>query len=442
MNAVLVLVLFGIMHALRSFGGGAPAASIGTSVALGYLLLTGYFVGRMFASIRLPKLTGYIITGILVGPAALGLINQHMVDSLEVVNGMAAALVALSGGIDLDLRAMRPLFRSIRWITIVGIVGTAVLLAISVFAARPWLPFVAAMSTSEAIAVSALLGLVMVAQSPAVIIALNNELQGSGPVARTSLGLVVISDLTVILLFALMTPIAKAVLGNGGDTWAAVGSVAWELGGSIIAGGVLGYLLSIYFEKVRGGGALFLLALTFIIAEVGRRLQFDPLLVALAAGILIRNRTRSGDAVYEGIEASSLSIYVLFFSVAGMTLPLALLATVGIPALLFAVIRALGLLAGSWIGARIADADPQVRAYAGLGLLPQATLTIALAALLAETFPALRLEAQGLALSMVTINMLLAPIAYRFALLRSGEAGRRAETAQASLNAPPARAEA
>lgn len=421
MNAVVVVVLFGLMQALRAFGGGG-ATSVGTSVAVGYLLLTGYFVGRTFAELGLPRLTGYVVTGIAVGPLALGLVSQQMVDNLKLVNGMAAALVALSAGIDFDLRAMRPLFRSMLWITLVGVLGTAALLALAVFAARPWLPFLATLGTPEALVVAALLALVMVAQAPAVIVALNSELGASGRVARTSLGLVIISDLVVIVLFALLTPVAKATLGSVGDIWSTVRSVAWELGGSLIAGAVLGYFLAIYLAKVRGGASLFLLALTFLMAEVGQRLQFDPLLIALAAGILIRNRTRAGDAVCETIEGSALPLYVLFFSVAGMTLPLGLLATVGVPALVLVVLRAAGLLVGSRLGARIGDAAPEVRRHGGFGLLPQASLTIALAGLMAKTFPSIGVEAQALALSMVAINMVVAPIAYRMALVRGGEA--------------------
>jgi len=436
-NAVVILVLFGLMQALRAFGGPAAAAtSIGTSVGVGYLLLTGYFVGRIFADLGLPRLTGYVLTGIAVGPSALGLVNQRMVDSLTLVNGMAAALVALSAGIDFDLRAMRPLFRAMFWITLTGVLGTVLLLALALFVGRPWLSFLAPLATFDALVIALLLALVMVAQAPAVIVALNDELGARGPVARTSLGLVVISDLVVILLFAVMTPIAKATLGNGGDLLATVRNVAWELGGSLVAGCVLGYILAVYLAKVRGGGTLFLLALTFIIAEVGHRLQFDPLLVALAAGVLIRNGTRAGDAVYEAIEGSALPLYVLFFSVAGMTLPLGVLATVGLPALALVLLRAGGLVAGARLGAGIAAAPREVRQHAGFGLLPQATLTIALAGLVANNFPRFGPGAQALALSMVAINMVLAPVAYRLALVRGGETARRAGASPEPTTAP------
>lgn len=426
MNAILVVVLFALMHALRSFGGEARAAGVGTSVALGYLLLTGYFAGQMFARLRLPKLTGYIVAGVLVGPAALGLVTAPMAENLGLVNGMAVSLIALTAGTELELRVMRPLLRSIGWITKVGVLGTAALLSLALFAGRPWVPFLASLGTAQALAVGAVLGVVMVAQSPAVVVALKNELGADGPVSRTVLGVVVIADLVVILLFGVASTVAKAVLGAGSDVWATLGALAWELAGSLAIGAVLGGLLAIYVAKVRAGAALFLLTLTFIIAEVGQRLHFDPLLVALAAGVLIRNATRAGDAVHRTIEASALPVYVLFFTLAGTTLHLDLLVVVGAPAVVLVAIRAAGLYGGSRLGARLAGAPLDVRRYAGYGLLPQAGLALALSALFSKTFPEFGAEASALTLSVVALNEILAPAAYRLALVRSGEAGRAA----------------
>jgi Kef-type K+ transport system membrane component KefB len=389
----------------------------------------------------LPKLTGYIITGIVVGPAALGLVNERMVDSLKVVNGMAVALIALTAGVELELRAMKPLLRTIRWITLVGILGTAALLALAILAARSWLPFLAGMSTAQLIAVSSVLAIVLVAQSPAVVVALNNELRADGAVSRTVLGVVVIADLVVIVCFAVASSVAKALLGTGVDAWATIGGLAWELGGSMVVGGVLGYMLSVYLEKIRGGAALFLLALTFVIAEVGQRLHFDPLLVALAAGIVIRNLTPSGNTVHRTIDESSLPVYVLFFAVAGTTLHLDALALVWAPAVLLVVVRAAGLVAGGRLAARIAGASLDVQRYAAFGLLPQAGLALALSMLFAKTFPEFGVEAGALSLSVVAINEVFAPAVYRFALVRSGEVGRRPGAEPEVTDPMPAAAE-
>jgi hypothetical protein len=72
---VLVVLLGGLMHAARSFRVDDAPGRAGTLVAFGYLLLTAFLVGGLFTRIRLPRLTGYIAAGLVVGPGALGLLS-------------------------------------------------------------------------------------------------------------------------------------------------------------------------------------------------------------------------------------------------------------------------------------------------------------------------------------------------------------------------------
>jgi Kef-type K+ transport system membrane component KefB len=424
MSLFLVLVLTGLMGALGSFDAGEQLSS-GVSLSLGYLLLAAYFIGGLFKRIGLPKLTGYIATGIVVGPSLLGLVDGAMVERLRLVNGVAVALIALTAGSELEYRAMKPLLRSIREISTYGVLGTALLLSLTVYLVRSWLPFMAQLSQPQALVVSLVLGVVMVAQSPAVVVALRDEMGADGPLASTVLGVVVIADLVVILLFAFTSSVAKAVLGGGLDMLETARNLAWELLGSLVTGAVLGYLLALYLRRVRGGAALFVLLLAFVIAEVGQRLHFDPLLVALAAGMFVRNASSDGDELHRHIEASALPVYILFFAAAGANLHLDVLSIVGGPAVLFVVVRGGGLLAGAALGARRAQAPEVVRRYAGFGLLPQAGLALALSMLFAKTFPEFGVEAAALTLGVVALNELIAPALYRFALVRSGEAGRK-----------------
>jgi Kef-type K+ transport system membrane component KefB len=435
MSIFLVLVLTGLMRALATFNTDEKS-SAGVSLTLGYLLLSAYFIGGLFKSVGLPKLTGYIATGIVVGPSVLGLVGGPMLESTRIVNGVAVALIALTAGSELEYRVMRPLFRSIRQISLYGVLGTAVLLAGAVYFARGLLPFMQRLSQLEAIAMALVLGVVMVAQSPAVVVALRDEMDAEGPLASTVLGVVVIADLVVILLFALTSSLAKAVLGGGLDMLETARTLAWELLGSLVAGAVIGYLLGLYLRKVQGGAALFVFLIAFIIAEVGQRLHFDPLLVALAAGIFVRNLTSVGDELHRHIEAPALPVYILFFAGAGANLHLDVLWVVGAPAVLFVLVRAAGLLAGSALGARVADAPPIVRRYAGFGLLPQAGLALALSMLFGKTFPEFGAEAAALTLGVVAINELIAPALYRYALVRSGEAGCRKRAIGSALATP------
>jgi Kef-type K+ transport system membrane component KefB len=419
---VLVLLASGLMHAARSFRPDDASSSAGTLVSFGYLLLTAFLVGGIVKRLGLPRLTGYIATGIAVGPAGLALVPARALDNLQIFSGVAVALIALTAGTELELRAMRPMFRTIAWMTVVAVGGTTALLGAAVYLLRGQLPFLAQLTPAGAMAMAATLGVVMVAQSPAVVVALRKELDAQGPVTQTVLGVVVIADLVVILLFAVVSSFAKSVLGHqvGANV---VPALAWELLGSLVAGVLIGVLLAVFLRYVRGGSALFVLTVCFVVAEVGRRLHFDPLLVALAAGIFIRNVTSGGDALHEGIEGSSLPVYVIFFAVAGATIHLDGLAVVGLPALAFVLVRGAGLLGGANVAARLAGAPATVRRWAGFGLLPQAGLALALASLFGKAFPELGDDCAALLLSVIAINEVVAPALYRVALSRAGEVG-------------------
>ena len=245
-----------------------------------------------------------------------------------------------------------------------------------------------------------------------------------GPLTRTVLGVVVMSDLLVIVLFALVSSVAKSLLGSQTDALHTAGALAWEILGSLIVGVLIGILLAIYLRFVKASAALFLVAAAFLLAEVGQRIDLDPLLLALGAGVFIRNLTQQGARLQNEIEFSSLPVYVVFFAVTGATVHVQELLIVGIPAVVLVSTRAAGFIGLGWVATTVAQADDTVRKYVGFGLMPQAGLALALALLFVKTFPTIGEGASALVFGAVAINEMIAPILYRFALVRSGEAGQ------------------
>jgi Kef-type K+ transport system membrane component KefB len=280
------------------------------------------------------------------------------------------------------------------------------------------------MTPVQVAAFSLVLGVTMVAQSPAVVVALQAEMEADGPLTRTVLGVVVMSDLLVIILFALVSSVAKTVMGSRADAWHTAGALAWELLGSISVGVLVGVIIAVYLRYVKGSSSLFVIAAAFLVAEVGQRIELDPLLVALAAGVLIRNVTRQGKRLQDEIEVSSLPVYVVFFAVAGATVHIKELFAVWLPAVALVLTRAAGFSSLGWIATTLADAEEKVRKYIGFGLMPQAGLALALALLFVKTFPKYGADASALVFGTVAINELIAPVLYRFALIKSGEAGK------------------
>jgi Kef-type K+ transport system membrane component KefB len=437
MRLLLVLIFAGLMQAARSFVPDVTVAggAAGTALACGYLLLSAFLMGSIFKSLHLPRLTGYLVTGVLVGPQLLNLVSAPMVSNLQVVNGVATALIALTAGVELDLDAMKPLFGSISWLTGVTICGTIVLIASAVFLLQNKLPFLRQLEPLQVVALSLVLGVTMVAQSPAVVVALQSEMAADGPLTRTVLGVVVISDLLVITLFAIVSSIAKTFLGSKTDALHTAGALTWEILGSFVIGTCVGLLIATYLRFVTGRVALFVLGAAFLVAEVGQRIDLDPMLVALAAGVFIRNATAHGKRLQDEIEASSLPVYVVFFAVAGATVHVRDLAIVGIPAILLVLTRAFGFISLGKLATSLAQSPHAVRKYISFGLMPQAGLALALALLFVKTFPTIGAEAAALVLGGVAINEMVAPVLYRYALVESGEAGKL-EHANASHHQP------
>lgn len=425
---LLLICLGGLMHAARTYTpfptlGSGPA---GTTLAAGFLILAALLAGDLFKQLGLPKLTGYLATGIVAGPYVLGLVSESMLVDLRIFNGVAIALIALTAGTEMDFRALRPLMRGILWISGFAILGTMLILTLAAFLLRDLLPFAASLNTVQMLALAAVLGVTLSSQSPAVVVALRKEMEADGPMCRTVLGVVVFADLIVIVLFAVAAGIARPLIEAGGSGAMSGGSLAWEVFGSLGIGAVIGVLVIAYMKFARGGGALFVVITGFLSAEIGQRVHLDPLLIALSAGMLVRNFSDLGDKLHHAIEEASLPVYVSFFAVSGATIHLDALQHVGLTAGLFVLIRAGSFLTGTRLGAAMAGSEEIVKKYAGFGLLPQAGLALALALLFARSFPSFGEEASALVFGVVALNELMAPVLYRWALIRSGEAGKTA----------------
>lgn len=423
MTRLLLCAALGvIMQAVVRFAPAAVASGPAcATLAAGYLLLTAFLAGSIVKDLGVPRLTGYLVAGLVVGPHASGLVSQDMVDHLRTLDGVAIALIALKAGVELDLAQMRPIARAIAWMLAAAVIGTAVLLAAALVVASPFVPFLRGLDPVQTVALSAVIATVLVVQSPAVVLALRDETAADGPLIRTVLGVVIASDFVLVILFALASTGARAAFGAGGALLETVRGLGVELLGSIVAGVVVGWFLANVVARIRESAGLVVVAACFLVAEVGGRLGLDPMLVALSAGITVRNATHRWGRVREVLEVASLPIYVTFFAVAGAKLDLARLSAVALPAAALAVLRGIGFQVGTRFAARRVGAGDALRRYGGVGLLPQAGLALVLVNLATRTFPPLGSSAYALVMGVVALDQLITPVLFRIALGRSGE---------------------
>lgn len=424
---LLLLAVAGLMQAASTFT--SQLETGGTELAFGFLLLAAFFSGKLVSRLRLPRLTGYLIAGVLAGPAVLELVTTDMASSLKVVNSVASCILGLTAGAELNLKKVRPLAGTLRGLMAYGVFGGILVLTGVLFLIRPLLPLFDGMDLAQSVSVCALFAVALIPQSPAVVMAVLSEMKADGPLSQTMLASVVVADLFVIVLYAIASAVAGVFIGGGIDVMDTIGHVAWELLGSMAFGILIGILIGTFVRAVKEGGAMFALMICVVVASVGSHVHLDPLVVMLAAGIWLENFSRANThELLKKFESAQLPVFLVWFALAGLKLDLVQLWAAIVPVLIIAATRGVAFFIGARIAAARSSPPPAVKSYGWIGLVPQAGLSLAFVVVIQNTFPSFGPAAAVIMLSVLGVNQLLSPVLLRRALLESKEAGAKETT--------------
>lgn len=417
----VTLVVLGLM-ALRWSGAGVDASGPeSTTLGIGFMLICAFAGGKVAARVGLPRITGYLLVGLLVGPFVSGLLTSDMLLAAKAVEGVAVALIALTAGGEIRIEWVRSQAKRLALITFSELITVAIGVFTTVMLMRSVLPFIPSDDLMTAGVIAMVFGAIAVANSPTVTIAVIAENRAEGPLASTVLGVTILKDVCVIVLFAVALTFAKEALGEGAGQSLGM-TLARELGGSILVGIGFGAGISLFLRYVNRETPVFVLAVCFAIWQVASVFHLETLLVALSAGFWVENFSRArGEDLIKGIGRLSLPVYALFFAAAGAKVNLDALATLWPFALLLAAARAICVWLGTRIGTELAKTEPQVKRYAWLGFVSQAGVTLALSTIVARTFPTWGGEIQAIIIAMIAIHELLGPIGFQYALRRAGE---------------------
>ncbi|MFC1660933.1 cation:proton antiporter [Gemmatimonadota bacterium] len=419
---LLTLVAFvGIMHTVGFLR--RPGTPFGSSTLfLGFLLLASYLAGRAARAASLPQITGYLIIGILVGPYVLGVVPGEVVVDFRFVNGVALALIALSAGGEIRLETLRTRMRSIATITALQIIFMFTMVALAVYLARGSIDFLQGQSRRVGVAVALIFGLVAVAKSPATTIAVITEERARGILTDTVLGVTVLKDVVILILIALLIPLATSIMDPaGGFNLHAVRDILLAILGSLALGIALGWMVTLYLWRVRTYRILFVLAVAFLAVHLGEWFHLESILVAMAAGFYVQNFSRQGRRLLQALEANSLPVYALFFAVAGADLNITVLRSAWVLATAIVVTRAVALWISTYLGARLAADPPVIRQSAWMGFLAQAGVTLGIANLVRDRFPVAGVQVATIIIAMIAVNQLIGPPVFRWSLIRAGE---------------------
>jgi Kef-type K+ transport system membrane component KefB len=414
-------------------------STLWTVAAVGFLLLAGTLTSELLAPLGLPNLTGYLLAGIVSGPYLLKLVDASTVKNLTPINTLALALIALAGGAELELSALRKGVRSLSWATLVQSLLVLVLVAATFLAVRRLLPdAIQQLPLTALFGVSLLWGVLAVARSPSATLGILAQTRARGPLTTFTLGFVMASDVVVVILVAVVLACVRPLVDPASVfSLDAFKTLAHDLFGSIALGTTLGLFIAAYLRLVNRQMLVVLLVLGFGVSTVLDYLQFDALLTFMVAGFIVRNVSSQGQKFLQNIEQTGTVVYVIFFATAGADLDVPLLARMWPVALVLAGSRGLFTYAGARFSGWLANDSPMLRRWSWSGLVAQAGLVLGLASLVAKEFPTFGTPFRSLVVATVAVNQLVGPVLFKLALDRAGETSR-AEAPSFSSIRPPA----
>jgi Kef-type K+ transport system membrane component KefB len=420
--ALVILFLVMAVAELFEFGGTYDDPMARTLIGFGFLIFAGLVAGEVASRLALPKITGYLIAGMICGPHMLGLIDLDVVERLRTIDNLALALIAFTAGGELRLDRMKKVGRILIGITLFQTICAFVLVGTLAFLAGLMLLPAGDIKMLSAIALALFFGLVAAANSPATTVAIVVETKAKGYLTDQILGVTVLKDVVIIFFTAMILTTCGWIMDPA--HLIKLGLILKVFGESLFsvgAGIVVAALIALYLRYIRREMVLFVVATSLFIVFASEHLHLHFLLVCITAGFCVENFSKYGDELITAIERTSMTVYIIFFAIAGASINFGTLGSMWLIALALVVFRALAFAGGNWIAGTIWREPPLIKRYSWMGYLGQAGVSLGIASIVLRTFPKVGSVFYTIVVAAIAMNQIIGPITLKYLLGRAGE---------------------
>jgi len=385
--------------------------------SLGVILVFALLAGHLVKLARIPEVTGYILTGVAVGPSFLGWIAHDNLASLEIFSEVALGLILFSIGSVFELSSFRLIARRAVLITLAeSLLAGVVVAGGMLWAGQSW-------------PVAILLGAISMETAAASTLMVIRECNSKGALTEILTGVIALNNICCLICFSLaataidLASKSSAQLGLGRALYESLFPLVWQLIGSVALGYLLGVVLSLWASHIREQGETLILMAGSVLLCVGfaEWLELSPLIASLSVGATMVNLSARSRRLFEALSHTDPPLYAIFFVIAGADLNLALLPTLGILGIVYVAGRAGGKFVGTRYAAQFAGLRGDIQQLMGLAMLSQAGLAIGLVLVTNQRFPEIGATVTTVVLASVAIFELVGPLGARFALEKSGE---------------------
>jgi len=386
-------------------------------LTFGGLFLIGLIADLLGRHTPLPRVTLLIFCGLLIGPEGFDWLPGFVDQWFPILTDIALAMIGFLLGQNLTREKLTTMGRPIIGISISVMIATAILMFVGL-----WL-------LGVPVEMALVLAGIAPATAPAPVVDVTREIDAKGPFTDTLLGVVAIDDAWGMVLFSCLLVVATIVGGNG-HSLDALNDGLWEVFGALILGGALGFPMAYLNSHLYPGKSsqAEVLGLVLLCAGLAEIIGVSYILSAMMMGTVVANfSSHHQHRPFDELETFEWPLLILFFLLAGASLKLSALFTIGYMAVGYVVFRILGRVIGSYFGAKWAKCEQKQYAWMGFAMLPHAGVPIGMALLAIQQFPHLKEPILAVILSATVAFELVGPIATRWLLVKSGESARQTE---------------
>ncbi|OQR98304.1 glutathione-regulated potassium-efflux system protein KefC [Achlya hypogyna] len=401
--------------------------------------IASHTIANFCPFVGLPRITGYLATGIVAGPYVLGLITTNETLQMRFVDEVSLAYIGLAAGAKLHWSEMRRKLKSIvcvtLWLTFFEyIVGTLTIIVLA-----NYLVFLQSTTSTERYAISMLAGCMMIARSPSSALAVIEETGSQGHFTTFLFSVTVLCDVVVIVLFNVNNMITEAFLSDKSVSSASVLELVGEMGISIgvgvVAAKVISYVILWRTPRVRRKSRLYvllrlgkqavILLFGFSLFVLGHlcRPWLEPLMCCMVAGATLYNWNPTSNREELSLLLKNMAdfVYVGFFTLTGASLELDMLVKALAVSLVLCITRIFAIFLGAYVGGTIAKENPVHNKVSWMGYITQAGVTLGLAKKIQLLYPGWGSYFATMIVSVVIFNQLIGPPLLRMVLRYVGD---------------------
>lgn len=374
-------------------------------IALGGILLLGLtadFIGRHSF---LPRVTTILVFGAVVGPQALNVVPQVLLDSFSIIAQLALTMVGFLLGERLAFNELRNMGRPPLIISIVAALTTALVVAFGL-----WI-------TGTTLLIAVLLGCIASATAPAAAVDVAFESGGDSKFAKRLLTIIALDDVWALLLFSLGLSFTL-VMTESANANSPLLFAAGEIFGAVLLGIGLGLPASYLTGRINPGQPMVTeaLGLVFLCGGLALWLDVSFLITSMTMGVMIANFARHHEQPFRAIEGLEWPLLATFFVLAGASLDFSALESIGFVGGIYVVCRVVGKIVGAWAGGVASKLDAVECRWVGLAMLPQAGAAMGMALVASSEFPEYRQILLPLVIGSTVLFELIGPVFTRAAL--------------------------